>query len=95
MSFFTSFIPVLITNPFIPDLIKEESHGMANMLRSNMINLAYLGAYGLLLLNSTNLAIFDASVLFPLMSLLLLISVFVIKIGMKDVIKEGLQQVDN
>ena len=33
-------LPVLLLNPWIPDLIDEESQGMANMINSNTINLA-------------------------------------------------------
>ena len=35
---------IIVTNPFIPDLIEEESHGMGNMLRTNTLNLANFSA---------------------------------------------------
>ena len=81
-------LPIVISNPFVPDLIHEESHGMGNMLRTNVINLGLLSSYALLLLNATKWPIFGANVIFlSNASLLLLVCLFV-KIGMKDVIKE-------
>jgi MFS family permease len=82
-------IGVLISNPFIPDLIDEESHGVANMLRTNTINVANLSAYSLLLLNATNLPIFHSDMIFFFVTLFLLCTFILVKIGMKDVIKEG------
>ena len=35
---------IIVTNPFIPDLVDEESHGMGNMLRTNTLNLANFSA---------------------------------------------------
>lgn len=82
-------LPILISNPFVPDLVHEDSHGVANMLRTNTINVAKLCAYGLLLLNATNLPIFSSTVMFFSMTLLMVFTTLLVKIGMKDVIKEG------
>ena len=46
-------LPIINTNPFVADLIRKESHGFGNMLRSNAINLSNLAAYALLLLNGS------------------------------------------
>ena len=86
---FTSLLTIIITNPFIPDLIKEESHGMGNMLRTNCINLGYIVAYSLLYLNATGSPMFDSSVIFFILSFLLVCLLVLLKIGMKDIIKEG------
>jgi len=82
-------LPIVISNPFVPDLIHEESHGMGNMLRSNMINLASLSAYGLLLLNATNIPMFDSSVIYSACAIFLLLTTFMVRVGMKDVIKDS------
>ena len=82
-------LPVIVTNPFIPDLIDESSHGMANMCRTNIINIGNLTGYGLLLLNATNLAIFSTDVLFSLLTIGIIGSTIMVHFGMKDVIKEG------
>ena len=84
-------IPVgaLISNPFIPDLISEESHGVANMLRTNAINLANLSAYGLLLLNATNLPMFSSDMIFFFVAFILVATGVLVYFGMKDVIREG------
>ena len=81
-------LPVLFVNPWIPDLIAEESQGMANMINSNAVNFAYLSAQGLLLLNATNLGIFNSNVLFCFIGSCLVISLILVATNMKDVIRE-------
>ena len=73
----------------MPDLVHEDSHGIANMLRTNTIQLSNLCAYSLLLLNATNLPMFSSSVIFFSLALFLVFTTLLVKIGMKDVIKEG------
>ena len=59
------------------------------MLRTNCVNLGSLGAYGLLLLNATDLPLFTSDVIFPLLSILIFCTLIILKIGMKDIIKES------
>lgn len=43
-AFFLIPLPIISSNPFVPDLIHEASHGVANMLRTNMINIGNLAS---------------------------------------------------
>ena len=60
------------------------------MLRTNSLNLAYLVANGLILLNSTNYMFFSSDMVYLFLSFLLIVTLYLIKIGMKDIIKEKL-----
>jgi hypothetical protein len=82
-------LPCITANPFVPDLFHESSHGMGNMLRTNLINLGNLSAYGLLLMNATGYYMFSSNVLFSACIVVLLATFVMVKIGMKDVIKDG------
>jgi len=88
-SFFLIPLPIISSNPFVPDLIHEASHGFGNMLRTNMINSGTLLAYGLLTLNATSLPIFSSNMIYFSMTVFLVFTMFVVQSGMKDVIKEG------
>ena len=82
-------LPAIISNPFVPDLIDESSHGMGNMLRTNLINLANLTAYGLLILNATGYSLFSSNVIYSSCIVILLCNFVMVKIGMKDIIKDA------
>jgi hypothetical protein len=85
-------LQIIVTNPFIPDLIEEESHGMGNMLRTNTLGLANISCQGLLLLNATNYALFNSECIYFGLSLLLLTACVLLSVGMKDVVKENRTQ---
>jgi hypothetical protein len=79
-------------NPFVPDLIADESHGMGNMIRTNTLNMANFSSQGLILLNATEMAIFNLDCIYFFFSFMMVLCLILVKIGMKDVAKENQKQ---
>lgn len=79
---------ILASNPFVPDLIEEESHGVANMLVGNCISLGIVAISILMLFNAEEKEAFTSRNIYFGIAFLLLVTFVIVQVGMKDVIKE-------
>ena len=76
------------TLPFIPDLIKEESHPFALFITKVMATIGKLLSTGMLWLNSNYSNVFSSDVIYFTIAITSFLFFIWIIIGMKDVIKE-------
>lgn len=80
--------PLLVTNtcPYIPDLIMENSHGIANTLKVLIVDLANVSASGLLSLNGSYPNTFTSTNIYCGIAFLCFLSGFYVIFFLKDVI---------
>ena len=84
--FFAVFENITAAVPFIPDLLKEESHGVANSIKVMMIALADF--CGTLMLGLSSFKLFEDIYIFYFVLVLNIFVAVLIIFGMKDVILE-------
>ena len=82
------FVPVITGNPFVPDLIMEQSQGLANMLRGNCSVLATLFVLFLYLLFKSGKHCFNQNVIFIFLAFLMIGTFLFLRLKMKDIVDE-------
>lgn len=84
-------LPLLVTNtcPYVPDLIMENSHGIANTLKILVIDLANVSASGLLSLNGSFPDTFNSKNIYLGIAFACFLSGFYVIFYLKDVIKSA------
>ena len=78
-------LPVLTFNPFVPDLIVESSHGLANALRGVCIGIATVVVEFMFMLYKTKKHCFNQNVMFVLIGFLMLGCFLFLRIAMRNI----------
>ena len=82
-------LPLLVTNtcPYVPDLIMERDHGIANTLKILIVDVANVGSSGLLSLNGSFPDTFTPLTIYLGIAMACFLSGFYVIFYLKDVIK--------
>lgn len=82
-------IPLLVTNtcPYVPDLIMENSHGIANTLKILVVDVANVASSGLLSLNGSYSDVFTSFRIYLGIAVFCSLSGLYVIFNLKDVIK--------